>query len=556
MHILSFSRYLLLLILLTPAASVLAPRAQADDFTISAQIFCPMFITQTGRGSDWDTDYNATPQPGPCAGIFVTAMDSDNGPDDFCGSAFTDSRGRFTLPAHCGDPGNNPPDVYLRIEARSMRGFSVGFHDWGVGQDIGWVLADVFTGGGAIPAHVWDWLTHNTTHRWTTTTQLNPDNGRVDFGALSIGSRVSGHFSQAGARQWSAAQFSMSRLQRGLTAIAPMFFRYTVDHVIGFPTTVWNTIIVSDQRMRDEQPRMLRASAHEIGHVLHNTIHSDQLHWLADSVDYMRSHSQCVSESDELAWYEGFANFIRDYVNAQSSAGNAPFRGCGLNRRGIDFEGNVQAFLNEIYFGTDSVEPDRNDYSCPQDLYLVEHSGDFWCESQFGTHCGFQTILDSRLIDRQGYTDVCRDCTTTTSGGPITCTETPVYCAGAPAGSQGIVIPVMGEDICYVAMEAGLLEPVNPGAGAAPRGDRSPPHQLAQDNTPLLTWFGLPALNRVIRFVGDAGTGRHSASAFWNATIRPFCTQTSDAFGRDWYCNVDSSRNFRINVQRLDSQFQ
>ena len=62
----------------------------------------------------------------PCAGIRVVAMDADNGFDEFCGAAYTDSRGQVNFRGECGDLSHPSPEVYLRIEGRSLNGFSVG----------------------------------------------------------------------------------------------------------------------------------------------------------------------------------------------------------------------------------------------------------------------------------------------------------------------------------------------------------------------------------------------------------------------------------------------
>jgi len=138
---------------------------------------------------------------------------------------------------------------------------------------------------------------------------------------------------------------------------------------------------------------MIRSLAHEIGHATYTRYHSGRGHWLTDARFYLANHYQCEPLGTlRFAWYEGFADFVESYVYPRAlrqhgglelteNPRNDPyyhvFRGCywdsqgltGTNQyisrgvggpesavctspaTGFNHEGNVQALLDQTYYG-------------------------------------------------------------------------------------------------------------------------------------------------------------------------------------------------------------
>lgn len=346
---------LALVLLLLPGAVTAAP------ITVTARIFCPAFVVPAT--AHIDVNFGATTNV-PCAGIRVVAMDADPLQDEMCGAAYTDSGGNVTIRGECGDAIDPAPEVYLKVQAHSVHGFSVGTVNGSVVEEILEALAIPATGVPPPLTRVLDLLDDLRDHR--TFEWISPVVAGGAFGDLFIGAGSA--TSAMAARQFWVAQFTMSRLLAG-TRFRPVAFNYSLNAPIGFPTTLYDTIVVDFTRTSGPAAiRALRATAHEIGHVLYNTYHSDVGHWLDDAPDYLTEHARCDTDHFQtLAWYEGFAQFVRDYVhqrwdwNTWSFAlGFQPFAGCAFNLgmdgtfagpRSMSVEGNVEGFLNNVFFG-------------------------------------------------------------------------------------------------------------------------------------------------------------------------------------------------------------
>src|SRR5262249_28259075 len=312
--------------------------AQAASFTVSARILCPASVVMPGNPAlianplvgniQLDPSFTRAVNV-PCAGIRVVAMDADPGFDHFCGAAYTDSRGQVNFRGECGDTSHPSPEVYLRIDGKSLHTFSVGIIETNLLERTLDQLEDAWErfvqDGVPIAVPALDDLRSHQTFEWETPWRRVADGASLNVGDVVIGTggnMLAGPVSFMAARQYWATHFTMLRLGAG-TRYRPMHFNYTInaplpDFTAAF--TAYDTVVVNFFRNAGGPASVsLNATAHEIGHVLYNTYHSDNLHWVADCLDVFcfRPHTLCGSERLTFAWYEGFAHFIRDYVYQQ-----------------------------------------------------------------------------------------------------------------------------------------------------------------------------------------------------------------------------------------------
>lgn len=320
--------------------------AWAENFTVRVRISCPAHLASNNRV---DTTMSGTPTFVPCANVLVKAYDSDTDWDDYCGGGYTDSSGYVSFSASCSDVWGQP-DIYLRVYAQSSygNGFRVGRYDYGILDGV-W---DAITS--TLLNTAYNALTDTETFTWVTSEKY-PNNGSVlDWGWQSIGSNNTSSWSRMAAKVYWLANLTMKQFAG--SSYTPGFTTFMVDHpFFGTPTTIWDTVIIKDSLTASDPSKALRAIPHEVGHVVYNRYHSGFGHWIADAVTYMKNHDKCGDYGSMFGWYEGFAHFVRDYAFAglndryQSSSNYRKYDGCGT--KGLHIEGNVNAFLNMIYFG-------------------------------------------------------------------------------------------------------------------------------------------------------------------------------------------------------------
>lgn len=534
--------------------------ATAEEFRTVATIHCPASVTTpAATGIPIADTAMTTFTQVPCAGIRVTVMDADPGWDEYCGAAYTDARGQISIPSKCSDTIGGPPDVYLKIEGRSALGFSVGTHDYGF-WDLAWdAIVDtaqaIATGGASIPVSFWDFMRSHETFAWIGDEMAPTGNGAptADFGPLGIGVPSPGvpalrDISVRSARQLWVAQYSMQRITRG-TSQRAMDFDYSVDTpLFGSPTTLYDTVIVEDDEFVTRPVRMLNATPHEIGHVFYNTLHSGFLHWTFDGPDYMTEHNRCdTGHLQTLAWYEGFADFVADWVfnhydwHAPGWAHAPPGRACAT--RGIHIEGNVQALLNEIYFGPihgftlpGITAPTPNDFTCPPDATRIElPNGAVECQRTRTTpiDCSHPTAF--LVVDRTGTTDYCF------IEGP----GTPPAWAVASCPTGEALHRQSGRDECRRTWSFPATHTI-PGGNPAVRADGSPSEALARTPAGDLMWFQLPALWNFFDWVENRGTDAHRWWEFWEDEILPWCEA-----GPPRYCDPSASQSFRTGLTTI-----
>ena len=584
-----------------------------ETFSVDVKIFCPAnLIIGDVADPTFGELANGASQPTyvPCAGIRVVALDADYGPDEFCGVGYTDSTGRAAFPAQCSDnlPGGGKPNVYLRIEGRSFYGFSVGTHSYGLFDALrAFLTVTVVPSGAAIPKEVFDYFRSHETYVWELPGEREAADGEVlKYSNVCVGDRFpfgdksacgfrnnldqdpsTMTVSEMAAREFWAAQYSMARLHSGAPQHPPMDFNINLDEPfgIGTPTTLWDTIAITGDRLTGKEgARSLAATPHEIGHVLYNSYHSGMDHWFyVDGTGYMQSHQRCENgKTLSFAWYEGFANFARDYVfqsydwpmnswrqlgdHAFSNSMKAPFAGCGSSMVDMHHEGNVQALLNNIFFGPVSdaqlnaiagLAPAVS-FTCPAGFTLVNMPDrSILCEHHYQPNCPPAEHLS---VDGRGTTDVCRDATSSNLSDATfskllhsDACESRGQCPESvelmcPSGD--LIVRRPHRDECIHKQR-----PTSPIGGIAPvpRPDGSRDLALGIDSTGNNVWFGLPALDDVIEWVRQAGTNAHHPGEFWDGYIRPWClsTPSSDNF-HNYYCNPVKSPNFSSELQQLD----
>ena len=315
-----------------------------ENFTVKTQVYCPQFLKE-GK-IDFMYEQSSRVQK-PCKGILVQAWDSDPGRDDYCGAAYTDSRGRVSFSGSCGDGwGGGKPDIYLKIIPKSnvYSGLSVGTHHFpwykwvqfgvGITQTISELLNPVSAGIGLaiISDSVNDWLTGNKTYKWVTSQKKGGSGWTLNWYGQTIGHSSNGYTSRMTADTYWIARDSILRI--GSSGYSPMNTKFTVDFPspfslkLGNPSAIWRTIIMNEDLFNDNfitEARGRRAIPHELGHVLFNRYHSSWGHWAIDAVEYIQHHSACQKKSYKFAWYEGYAEFIKNYVSASQMG--EPFSG-------------------------------------------------------------------------------------------------------------------------------------------------------------------------------------------------------------------------------------
>jgi hypothetical protein len=611
------SRSLGVLIALAPSLMAIPSPAQAARFTVAARIRCPASLLIPGDpllagnpligGFQLDPTF-ATATNVPCAGIRVVAMDADPGLDQYCGAAYTDSTGAVRFQADCGDIVDPLPEVYLRVEGKGVSDFSVGVVDVNPldANPFDELLAELegawkrfVEDGVPVPVPALDWLRSHRTFAWlgSTRTQVR-SGGTVDFGSNDIG--AGGPVSLMAARQYWATHFTMLRLGTG-TDYRPMHFNYSVNVPIP-PFTIaftpYDTVVIDATRtgvpVGTASPA-LAATAHEIGHVLYNTYHSDNLHWLADCADTFcfrtrAAGSPCagafltppplpsLTSQRGFAWYEGFADFIQGYVHQQwiwplwawsgmpappapaatPALGAAPFAGCsvpgGPGPALISIEGNVEGLLNNVYFGpvragllsTLNANTGGLAFTCPggaPPVPALNGSGAFECVVEVPARC-----LADASADGEGELEIDVD-----PGNSDRCVYSfPDPRCPAPSPTDGVRDPTCerdpvrdvstricggaeirrpGRDACAVRVPATHTVPGRP----RPRPDGTPDLMLGAGSAGGLAWFAMPRLDDVMAWVDAEGIGSHDALQFWTRQIRPWCVQRDGARLR--YCN-------------------
>lgn len=651
---------------------ILSAPVGAESFTVQAQVQCPASLSMDASGNTVLDATFATPsiQWVPCAGVLVTAKDADTDWDDYCGSAFTDSAGRVNFAAQCSDDAvSGPPDVYLEISARSPLGFEVGTHDYGTWEIIGEVLATVATNGlyalgealaaagGELPPA----LMAFDTARWVSNQRDGNQGAVLNFGSLAMGD----DFDHAGspsasptldneppawaARQFWATSYSVQTLRNNTTRL-PMYFRYMVDNsFLGSPTTLWDTVIVDEDRFRNDATWMLAATPHEIGHVIHNTYHSGYQHWLfEDGLHYAKTHFGCGSDTLILAWYEGFANFIGDLVfhadpRGVQDTGLAvgdpatstyvpfdPWANCASNantaagRFGFAVEGNVEDVLTTLYLGPRTGlfdlnhSPHDSEFVCPTGWERYQSNGQWECRRERRPVCSATLLVDAaNFVDHcqvciESWSDIQPLSTTacpegqlclagsfvydgdlgaftptvpedepppTTSitvevneDGSVTVNEPPendasgssepdALCFAQPTrcgqydqdgNTQISLYRQFGEDRCFSSRQSTWDPPQNPaGPVPTPRADGTPSGIITATTAGPREWFAFPNLDDIIGWVVASGSGEHRLQEHWNATLRDFCRNRTDAFGRSYFCHPDHSAEFRQDVNAL-----
>jgi len=441
----SFALCLSLLALTAPAA--------AENFHVEARIYCPASLTldPAGRTVADESFSDASIQFVPCSGILVEAMDADDDWDDHCGSAFTDSSGVVSFGARCSDP-TGLPDLYLKVSSRGTTDFSVGTYDFTFWDTVADVLVTFGTLGLGVAlqatgvAPLPNWVVSHSTAEWVTPEGVIGNGQFRNFGRMAIGDDFDAidrihHATDVAtlpaganttafhaARQFWAVNFAMERIHAG-TRLVPMHFDYTVDHALfGSPSTLWDTVIVHDGEFAANPSIELDKTAHEIGHVVHNTFHSGYNHWIAlDALSYAKRHEMCKSDTLILAWYEGFAHFISDYVfraelrSASDSAG-APYQPFDTScAGGFAIEGNVRNFLSAMYYGLEErvhpAPPSDDEFWCRNGETRVWDGNRWQCQWQHQAMCDFTA---QTLRDEQGNVDYCRRCPDPLQPSPVT----------------------------------------------------------------------------------------------------------------------------------------
>jgi hypothetical protein len=565
--------------------------ALASSFEVTVRILCPAsFLVGAGPGGATLLDPTfATAVNLPCAGIRVVAMDSDRGFDEYCGAGYTDARGTARFRAECGDMVNRLPEVYLRIEGRSVNGFSVGVAPPPGIERILQQLEDTWErfveDGAPIPVPLLDELRAHQTFAWLSPLGRVRDGTPVNAGTLAVGG--GGAVSFLAARQFSAAQYAMFRLGAG-TRYRPMPFYYNVNVPIpsfALAFTAYDTVVV-DRTFTGAaaSPATLATTAHEIGHVLYNTYHSDVLHWVGDALDIFgfRASPVCGSVSLGLAWYEGFADFVRDYVHQLFDFPSftwvtaPPPPGCAAPGAPGDMsvEGDVEGLLNNVFFGPVRmpINPTSGPlaFSCPDGSTPVASAASGVPGGRLGGAPECTVVVpgacpDGTLVpDLNGLADACavsvedRRCAAErrrlarTSGVPanFSCPYDPTIRMQGLSCSGGPVVVRGGPDGCPTRVPATHSVPAgNPRL----RPDGSPDMMLAAAASPPggLAWFSLPVLDDVMAWVDTAGIDAHRGREFWLGWIRPWCLRADGSLRRR-YCDPTRSPTFLGELTTLD----
>ncbi len=356
-------------------------KAASSYYLVTAQVQCPYYQR---LDNEWDTQFRDESRKFlPCHGLHVVAKQPGTFGDTYCGEDYTAWDGSVKIRASTDCAG----DLFLSVEASSLLGYHVGTHDfpWWRAPLDGWLA--FISSGLAIPGEVYDFLIANKTFEWHSASMVvaGGTGDRVNFGTFRIGATTELNHSRVAADVYSIAGLAMQELS--YSGYRPADLAFTIDHpVIGVPTTVWNTVLFKDSTIRDPNPaprgrywQMIRAIPHETGHATYNRYHSGQGHWLTDARYYLSNHAICEPLGTlRFGWYEGFADFVESYVyptglqqpgglELTESPGGSPYyhlaRGCYWDGEydnpgrctpagtGFDHEGNVQALLDQVYYG-------------------------------------------------------------------------------------------------------------------------------------------------------------------------------------------------------------
>jgi hypothetical protein len=334
--------------------------AEAASFTATGRIYCYDYLNSVG-GTTADFS-SANRKKVPCSGVRVKIWDYDDDWDDLCGEGFTNSGGYYSIPSSCSDPevlgvGDGRPEVYVEIWASSSRGFKVSRHDtpdWDEWIGLGLeyyldVVADSVFGSDLFDDDLWEILTWNEIIKWSTGQIAHPGGGTVTDVNRSIGDSDEGFTKSFGMDVHRLASNADMVIEMA-TGYSLMSHTWIVNHPdIGSPTTLYDVILMKLSEMQADRAKELGNVAHELGHVLHNQLHSGKDHWIGDSGGYAIDHEPCAPYSAHYSYYEGYADFFRGLVNKYRSSSYALAKGCA--DPGLTRIRNNYAFLNTIYWG-------------------------------------------------------------------------------------------------------------------------------------------------------------------------------------------------------------
>lgn len=558
-------RSLSIILLLVPLA------AFAETFTVQAQVTCPA----NPAGGGIDSTFPASTVEVPCAGIRVVAMDSDPDWDDYCGAAYTNSAGEVSFTGDCGDL-TNRPEVYLRVEGRSALGFSVGTHDYTLWSALGDAVGLISSSGLTLPTQVLDYLRSHETYQWLTDERLQSQGGVTHYGTVRLGYDAAprDRLSRFAARQL----WTLSAVQGRLNATTrhrPMDYSFTIDAPIGAPTTVWDTVIIDEDDLHTGVTGILWASPHEVGHVMHNSVHGGFLEWLSDVPAYLTNHASCETwHSETFAWYEGFAHWVRALALSRTvwptnrvAVPDMSARLTTLNANlfcaaiGSHIEDNVAGFLMMATYGSLEQRPSLSQFTCPAGFVRrVDPAGVVRCERLTAPTCATNRTL---RVDRWGANDVCvrPDVLPMTEAEMLRelrvcradaapCPPMEVYVLGrCPTGAS--LVPRVGQDTCLE-----TIRPIDaaPGGAPLPRGDGSPDRALARDSGGQQRWFPLVDADTIIDWVAADGTSAHTLADHWTRQGRAWCAaNTPEGYPR--YCSPSLSPEFRTLVAPVGPTF-
>ncbi|MDO8519877.1 MAG: hypothetical protein Q7T11_06910 [Deltaproteobacteria bacterium] len=286
----------------------------------------------------------------------VYFYDKDPVFDEFCGAFFTDLRGEIKgATLRCGDADDfwtgtyNPADLMVKVHAKSAKGIAV------------------YKGTSVLGDHL--------LYKWSIDSGfgLKDSRGRsarssggrkyVSFGSWKIGQSGS-RAEKLAASLLETLDWMYDQLQYTTKANPP-----ASDWVLEFPFgnifTHWNTVYVNTGSASSSWA--LKASGHELGHVLYNQMHSGRVHYEGEVLQYAHVHQRCLpvtetsatdpSDPEKFAQYEGHAQTTLDllwFIETEKSRHFAsPCSTARDDLRGEDIEGNIEAFYFWSLMGDD-----------------------------------------------------------------------------------------------------------------------------------------------------------------------------------------------------------
>ncbi len=310
----------------------------------------------------------------------------------YCGAAYTDENGSINTLLECG--GLLPDRLYAEVIGHSLRGFAVGVFDedgfWAsvIAAGMSGILGTIASGGAGGPAAMAaaaglasngglilldrepEW------YRWITSVRNFPSGQTsINFGTFMIGG---GAGPGADNDDWAAAVMEGVDFIYGhtnpntLPLPVPLPVGYSGYEVsswtinnpfFGAPSTVWRNVHMHQGwtgNAWDDWGGQMDALAHEYGHVLYNTRHSDQAHYWIDVVEYIKNHDTCNDDfGPRFAFYEGFAEAFsaitwRTHAASQGDSVQYPIPFYNCPNRGLTIEGNVADALSAMFYGVNA----------------------------------------------------------------------------------------------------------------------------------------------------------------------------------------------------------